>query len=132
MTPMSPSSVGNIQRHKTRGRVAANATGGRDRVGLRHPDGRDPEGQRAAGSSRGLRRARYALGNPRRPNLQGLRQAKRGGADEPALTGVAALIWPAIRLAEEIGQRKLSGSFTSQNRNAVTRRMTAGPPECSP
>jgi hypothetical protein len=29
--------------------------------------------------------------------------AKRGGADEPALTGVAALIWPAIRLAEEIG-----------------------------
>jgi alkaline phosphatase D len=35
-----------------------------------------------------------------------------------ALTGVAALIWPAIRLAEEIGQRKLSGSFTSQNRNA--------------
>src|SRR5437867_3334937 len=87
-------------------------------IGLRHPDGRDPEGQRAAGSSRGLRRARYALGDPRRPNLHGLRQAKRGGADEPALTGVPALIWPAIRLAEEIGQRKLSGSFTSQNRNA--------------
>src|SRR6266446_6783396 len=43
--------------------------------------------QRAGGSGRGLRRARYALGDPRRPNLQGLRQAKRGGADEPALTG---------------------------------------------
>src|SRR5439155_8032729 len=55
----------------------------------------------------GVRRARYALGDPRRPNLQGLRQAKRGGADEPALTGVAALIWPAIRLAEEIDQREI-------------------------
>ena len=49
--------IGNIQRHETRGRVAADATGGRDRVGLRDPDGRDPEGQRAARSSRGLRRA---------------------------------------------------------------------------
>jgi hypothetical protein len=33
---------------KTEVKVAADATGGRDRVGLRHPDGLDTEGQRAA------------------------------------------------------------------------------------
>src|SRR4029077_5195540 len=44
-----------LQRDQTSGRVAAHGPGRRSGLGLHDPDGGDPQGQRAAGSRRGLR-----------------------------------------------------------------------------
>jgi hypothetical protein len=57
MTPMWPSMRPEHSATRNARLGCCGCTGGRDRVGLRHPDGRDREGQRAARSSRSLQRA---------------------------------------------------------------------------
>ena len=63
---------GNIQRHQAPGRPVAHDAGRGDSVGLRDPDGRDPQGQRQTRSRPGLWRAGHAVGNPGRADRLGL------------------------------------------------------------